>query len=96
MRYALLFCLLLVGCDSMVRTKEIVVPEYHYVVRTAPAELKRLPPYPPNIPASGATQVDLAQWIRATEERQYRLEGMITTLVKFYEAPAPAASAASK
>lgn len=74
---------------------QIVVPEYHYIVRKAPAELKELPPYPASLPAS-ANQLDLARWIKAAEERQYALEAKQTELIKFYEAPPPAAPAASK
>lgn len=64
-----------------------VLTKTEYVVRTATAQQKQIPPYPPNINVQTADQVQLANWIAETEERQLRLENIIQGLINFYEAP---------
>jgi hypothetical protein len=77
--------LALVGCETFVKRETVV--ETRYVVRTAVEDQKRLPPYPPPIDVKTASQLELAQWILASEERQWRLEAIIAELIKFYEKP---------
>ena len=84
----ILSALLLSGCSfsSMFVQKEVVV-ETKYVVRTASAAQKEIPPYPQAANPETANQLDLAKWIRDSEQRTWRLESIIEELVKFYEAP---------
>lgn len=80
-----LIVLLLSGCETLVKRETVV--ETRYIVRTAVEDQKRLPPYPPPIDVKTASQLELAQWITASEERQWRLEAIIAELIKFYEKP---------
>jgi hypothetical protein len=82
----LALALLLTGCFETVPKKEIVI-EYEYIVRRASPELKMLPPQPQDIDPTKANQLDLADWIVANEARMLRLEAIIESLIKFYEAP---------
>ncbi len=82
----LALALLLTGCFETVPKKEIVI-EYEYIVRRASPELKMLPPQPQAIDPTKANQLDLADWIVANEARMLRLEAIIESLIKFYEAP---------
>jgi hypothetical protein len=87
MKHLIIAALVLSGCaslDNFVDTT--VVTETKYVVRQATPEQKRLPPYPAPLPAN-ATQLELAEWIAANEERQWSLENIIAELIKFYEKP---------
>lgn len=76
--------LLLAACQTPAR---VVVVEKEYVVRQAVSAQKELPPYPAPIDVQTATQIELAEWLAASEERQWRLESIISELIKFYEAP---------
>jgi uncharacterized protein YceK len=75
--------LALSGCETFVR-KEVVV-EYKYVVRKATDQQKDKPAYPTPIDLDTANQLDLANWLKLSEERQFRLEAIIDGLVTFYE-----------
>jgi hypothetical protein len=77
--------LILAGCATT--PEPPVVTKTEFVVRTAPGELKALPPYPAPIDPTKATQVELAQWLARNEEHIRRLERLIEALIKFYEAP---------
>lgn len=78
---------LLAGCASTAPTVE-VVPQREYVVRTAPDSLKTLPPLPtPLANPRTASSSEIASWISRTEEYVANLEGMLSTLVDFYEKP---------
>lgn len=85
---SVLAALLLSGCFGTTPQKEVVV-RYEYIVRKASPELKQLPPQPKDINPATANQLDLADWIVANEARSLRLEAIIDSLIKFYEAPAP-------
>ncbi len=78
----------LVGCSTM--TKQEVVTKNVYIVRTAVEDQKRVPPYPSAIDVSTANQLELAEWIAASEKRQWDLESIIDELIKFYEKPVTA------
>ena len=81
----LLSCVLfLVGCGT---TKPVIVEKQTYVVRTAPESLKAIPEYPGTINVESDNQLDLANWIVLSEERQWALENIIKKLIEFYEAP---------
>jgi hypothetical protein len=71
------------GCWS---TSPKIIVEKEYIVRIAPQNLKTLPEYPAKLDTN-ANQIDLANWILLSEERQWQLENMISELIKFYEAP---------
>lgn len=88
----LLLALFVSGCGTV---KHEVVTKNIYIVRTAIDDQKRLPPYPTNIDIETATQVDLAEWIAASEKRQWDLESIIAELIKFYEQPAGESAAPS-
>lgn len=81
--------LVLAGCatsDGFTNTE--VVVQKQYVVRTAPDTLKTLPPLPPALSnPRTASNTQIATWINNTEEYVANLEGMLQTLVNFYEAP---------
>lgn len=85
---SLAVALALVGCANTngFVTKEVVV-QYQYVTRTATDQQKRIPPYPATINPTTASQLELAEWIKQSEERQWQLETIITELVRFYEKP---------
>jgi hypothetical protein len=76
--------LFLVGCET---TKTVIVEKQTYVVRTAPESLKTIPEYPDTINVESDNQLDLANWIVLSEERQWALENIIKKLIEFYEAP---------
>lgn len=97
-----IIALALTGCASTgFKNKEILVQK-EYIVRTAPNDLKALPPYPNTIDPMKANQLELAQWLLENEKYMYSLEGKIKGLIEFYEkpvksdAPAPVTPAASK
>lgn len=75
--------LALTGCETFVR-KEVVI-EYKYVVRKATDQQKNKPDYPAPIDLESANQLDLANWLKSSEERQFRLEAIVDGLVTFYE-----------
>lgn len=77
--------LLMTGCDTLVKRE--VVTKNIYIVRKAIDDQKRIPPYPPAIDVSTANQLELAEWIAASEKRQWDLEGILAELIKFYEKP---------
>lgn len=77
--------LALSGCDTFVK-KEVLI-QNQYIVRTATADQKVVPPYPAAIDIMTADQIALAKWISASEERTWRLESIIKELVDFYEMP---------
>lgn len=83
----LILCLVISGCASTSFKDTKVVTETHYVVRTATAQQKELPPYPANLDINTATQTDLANWIAENEDRQLKLELIIKELINFYESP---------
>lgn len=94
--YILAAAVALTGCASNpldFNNTEVVVAN-QYVVRTAPDQLKTLPPLPPKIanPAT-ATNTQIATWINNTEQYVTDLEAMIQTLVNFYEKPVTAGEA---
>lgn len=68
-----------------------VVTKTEYIVRVATDAQKTIPSYTPTINPDTASQSDLAEWITASEERQWRLEVLIQELIKFYERPVSAA-----
>lgn len=83
---ATLVAFTLVGCASTGTVE--VVPERSYVVRTAPDQLKTLPPLPtPLENPRTASNNQVATWINNTERYVADLEAMISTLVDFYEKP---------
>lgn len=86
-------CLVLSGCNTFVR-KEVVV-EYKYVVRKATDQQKNKPEFPTPIEIKTANQLQLAEWIKQTEERELRLEALIDTLITFYEKEPSAAEKAA-
>lgn len=97
-KFILCAALVLAGCAT--QQKEVLV-QHDYVVRTAPSELKKIPPYPAGIDVQKANQLELAQWLANNEQYIYSLEAKIKLLIEFYEkpvdstapaAPAPAAS----
>jgi hypothetical protein len=92
-RLILILAIALSACAT-VPEKEVVV-ETNYVVRTASADQKKLPPYPDPIDVKTADQSQLATWIAASEDRQRQLERITLELVKFYEAPVAPPEAAS-
>lgn len=75
-------------------TNTEVVVARSYVVRTAPDQLKTLPPLPPKIadPAT-ATNNQVATFINNTEQYVTDLESMLQNLVNFYEKPVTSAEA---
>jgi len=81
----LILALALSGCGITPQKPDVVFKTI-YVVRTAPAELKMVPPVPPKL-AANATNTQVATWIVDTEERLKNLETQIRKLVEFYEAP---------
>ncbi|WP_407308403.1 hypothetical protein [Acinetobacter sp.] len=86
----ILCAVVLTGCASnpLAFTNTEVITAKQYVVRTAPDQLKTLPPLPPKIanPAT-ATNTQVATFINNTEQYVSDLEAMIQTLVSFYEKP---------
>lgn len=64
-----------------------IIVEKEYVIRKAPDNLKKIPDYPLSIDITTANQIDLANWILLSEERQWQLENKINELILFYEAP---------
>jgi hypothetical protein len=95
MKFILLsLALLMTGCAARgdFNNPQIVVRS-QYVIRTAPDALKTLPPLPPTINTTNPTNNQVATWINNTEEYVANLEGMIQTLVNFYESPVSAAEA---
>jgi hypothetical protein len=82
---SLLVILSLVGCSTFTQ-KEVLVQNV-YVVRSASAAQKTIPPYNDPIDVSKATQIDLSKWIVASEKRTWELESLIAELIKFYEQP---------
>jgi len=93
--YILAAAVALTGCAAGTgfNNTEVVVAN-QYVVRTAPDQLKTLPPLPPRIAdPSKATNTQVATWINNTEQYVADLEAMIQTLVNFYEKPVTAAEA---
>ena len=82
---ALILPLFLIACATAPESR--VVVETQYIVRTATAAQKQIPPYGQPIDVETGSQIDLAEWIKNSEERQWRLETIIDELVKFYEQP---------
>jgi hypothetical protein len=88
----------LTGCASSGTgfTNTEVVTARSYVVRTAPDQLKTLPPLPPKIANTKAlTETQVATFINNTEQYVSDLEAMVQTLVNFYEKPVTSAEAGS-
>lgn len=84
----LISCCLLSACSGLGgdRKAETAI-EYRTVVRTAPAELYDIPPYPTIKMTHETKQSDIAQWIINLEEYALNLEGKIKALKAFFEAP---------
>lgn len=89
MKYLILvLAIFLAACGTVPQKPEPqVVVKKEYVVRTADASLKAIPPLGPKIDPDKASQADLARWIKDTEEHRLKLEARITTLIEFYEKP---------
>lgn len=86
---ALILCAaVLSGCASNTGyvNKQVVV-QYQYVTRTATDQQKAIPPYPAAIDVATASQLELAEWIKQSEARQWSLESIVKELVAFYEKP---------
>lgn len=86
--------LVLTACGTNKPQTEVLVKN-QYIVRTAPDQLKKLPPYPEPLVVESATQTDLARWINRTEGYIYDLESMISVLINFYEKPVSAVETAA-
>lgn len=96
MKKLILILSLLSGCaTSTFQNKEVLV-QNAYIIRTATAEQKTLPPYPTPIDVTKADQTALAEWIVESEKRQLDLESIIRRLIEFYEAPASTSQPSSK
>jgi hypothetical protein len=80
----------LTGCASNpldFNNTEVLV-QTQYVVRTAPDQMKTLPPLPPKLAnPRAASDTQVATWINNTEGYTTDLESMIQTLVNYYEKP---------
>ena len=88
MKFILSFLtLILVGCGSKLPLPPEVLIKTEYVVRTAPAELKQLPPYPININTTYLDGISSAEFISATEEYILTIEAKFKVLIDFYEHP---------
>jgi hypothetical protein len=83
------------GCGTFWQKKEPeVLVNNQYVVRTAPDQLKTLPPLPAALKnPKTASNEQVAKWISDNEEYITNLESMIQTLVNFYEKPVSTAEA---
>lgn len=79
------FCLVLGACQ--VCPEKPAVIEYRYVVRSAPADLYIIPPYPLLEITPTTQQSDVAEWILEMEERTRSLENQLVRLKEFFEAP---------
>jgi hypothetical protein len=91
MKYLILaVAAILSGCASNpldFNNSEVVIAN-RYVVRTAPDQLKTLPPLPPKlVNPDTATNNEIATFMNNTEGYASDLESMIQTLVNFYEKP---------
>ena len=82
----------LAGCGTTGFNNTEVVVQKQYVVRTAPDQLKTLPPLPPKVAnPKTATNTQAASFMNNTEQYTTDLESMIQTLVNYYEKPVTSA-----
>lgn len=82
----------LAGCGTTGFNNTEVVVQKQYVVRTAPDQLKTLPPLPPKIAnPKDSTNTQAATFMNNTEQYVTDLESMIQTLVNYYEKPVTSA-----
>lgn len=82
----------LAGCGTTGFNNTEVVVQKQYVVRTAPDQLKTLPPLPPKqTNPMTATNTQAATFMNNTEQYTTDLESMIQTLVNYYEKPVTSA-----
>lgn len=84
---SILAAVFLTGCGTSGFLRKEVVVETRYIIRQASEAQKQLPPNPPPIDVSKATQLDLAEWIAQSERRTLDLEDLIRRLIEFYERP---------
>ena len=78
----------LTGCGTTGLNNTEVVVQTKYLVRTAPDQLKTLPPLPAKIQnPKTASNNEAATFMNNTEQYTADLESMIQTLVNFYEKP---------
>jgi len=82
---ALSICFL-TACSSLgIGSRSETAIEYRTTVRSAPAELYDIPPYPKLELTPDTKQSDVAQWIINLEEYAQDLEGKIKALKEFFE-----------
>lgn len=82
----------LAGCGTTGFNNTEVVVQKQYVVRTAPDQLKTLPPLPPKVAnPKTSTNTQAASFMNNTEQYTTDLESMIQTLVNYYEKPVTSA-----
>jgi hypothetical protein len=78
----LILAFVLSGCATQVQPT--VLTQQNYLVRSAPASLKMLPPLPAPIPAK-PTNLQVARWISENEKYLQEIEARFHALVSFYE-----------